>query len=97
LFKAVVDFIQRKMMPVITRYAVTGQVMINTEDPLFMDPVALAILIDIYSERGFRANVDIHRVEIPERFDLTTGLIHTRHKRVYRITVFFHGSQIRRG
>ena len=81
----------------IKRYAVSGRATINSEEPLFEDPVALAILIDIFSERGFRANVDIHHLEIPERVDLKTGMIETRRKRVYRMTVFFAGSKIRRG
>ena len=97
LLQCVVDFIQGKMMPIIKRYAVSGRATINTEEPLFVDPVAIAILIDIFSERGFRATVDIHRQEIPERFDLATGMIETRHKRIYRITIFFSGSKIRRG
>jgi adenylate kinase len=97
LMQAVVDFIQVKMMPVIKRYAVSGRTMINTEESLFTDPIAIAILIDIFSERGFRASVDIHIQEIPERFDLKTGIIETRSKRVYRILVLFAGSKIRRG
>ena len=97
LLKAIVNFIQAKMMPVIKRYAVSGRAMFNTEEELFEDPIAVAILIDIFSERGFRAIVDIHHQDIPERFDLDTGLIHTRTKRVYRIWVFFRGSEIRRG
>jgi len=97
LLQAVVEFIQEKMMPIIKRYAVSGRAMINSEDPLFENPVALAILIDIFSERGFRATVDIHNLEIPQRFDATTGMIETRWKRVYRVTVLFSGSTIRRG
>ncbi len=97
VLQAVVDFVQGKMMPIIKRYAVSGRVMINSEDPLFEDPVAIAMLIDIYSERGFRASVDIHHQEIPERFDLETGVITTRTKRVYRMTIIFNGSKIRRG
>lgn len=97
LLVEVVDFIQEKMMPVIKRYAVTGRATVNTETTLFHNPVALAILIDIFSERGFQAMVDIHRQEIPERFDLETGKIETRLKKVYRMTVFFSGSKIRRG
>ncbi|MGL5018087.1 MAG: nucleoside monophosphate kinase [Luteolibacter sp.] len=97
LLKSVVDFIQSRMMPVIARYAISGRAMINTEDKLFNDPVAIAILIDIFSERGFRASVDIHLQEVPERFDLTTGKIETREKRVYRMIVLFEGSKIRRG
>lgn len=97
LLKKVVDFIQDKMMPVVKRYAVTGRARINTEDSLFHDPIAIAMLIDIYSERGFKAMVDIHRVEVPEKVDLQTGHISTREKRVYRMTIFFKGSKIRRG
>ena len=97
LLQSVVDFIQDKMMPIVKRYAVSGRAMINTEEPLFNNPTAIAILIDIYSERGFRANVDIHRVEIPDCFDLVTGQIKTREKRVFRISVLFSGSKIRRG
>jgi adenylate kinase len=85
------------MMPIIKRYAVSGRAMINTEDALFNDPLAIAILIDVFSERGFRASVDIHRQEIPERFDLTTGKIETREKRIYRMMILFNGSKIRRG
>jgi adenylate kinase len=96
-FHQVVQFIQDKMMPVIKRYAVTGRATVNTEEPLFHDPVAVAILIDVYSERGFQAMVDIHRVEIPEKVDLQTGIITTREKKVYRMTIFFTGSKIRRG
>ena len=97
IFQKVVNFIQEKMMPVIKRYAVTGRATVNTEEPLFHDPVAVAILIDVYSERGFQAMVDIHRVEIPEKVDLNTGIISTREKKVYRMTIFFTGSKIRRG
>ena len=97
LLKAVVDFIQEKTMPIIKRYAVSGRAMINTEDAVFEKPLALAMLIDVFSERGFKASVDIHQQEIPERFDLAIGLIETRKKRVYRIMILFTGSTIRRG
>jgi len=97
LFKTVVAFIQEKMMPIIHRYAVSGRASINTEDPLFWEPTAIAMLIDVYSERGFRANVDIHHQDIPDRVDLNSGEILIRKKRVFRILVMFHGSQIRRG
>jgi adenylate kinase len=40
---------------------------------------------------------DIHRLEIPEKVDLTTGEITTRQKRVFRMTIFFSSSKIRRG
>lgn len=53
---------------------------VNTEDSLFRQPLALSMLIDIFSERGFHAVVDKHIQPIPERIDLTTGVIELRKK-----------------
>lgn len=97
LMQAVVDFIEGKMMPIIVRHAISGRADINSENKLFHDPEALAILIDIFSERGFHATADLHLIEIPERFDLQTGEIHCRKKKVFRFNIRFKGSEIRRG
>jgi len=97
LMQAVVTFIEEKMMPIIVRHAISGLADINTEDKLFHDPEALVILIDIFSERGFHAKADLHILEIPERFDLQTGQIQCRKKKVFRFSIRFKGSEIRRG
>lgn len=97
LFGQVVAFIERKIMPIVLRHAISGFALVNTEDPTLNDPRALAMLIDIFSERGFHAVVDLHRIEIPESVDLTTGKIHCRVKKVHRIQIRFPGSEIRRG
>ena len=55
------------------------------------------MLIDIFSERGYHAVVDLHRIEVPESFDLKTGQIKCRLKKVFRIQIRFQGSEIRRG
>lgn len=97
LLKKVVTFIEKKFMPVVLRHAISGTALVNTEDPLLDSPLAVAMFIDIFSERGFHAVVDIHRIEIPEKFDLTTGQISCRTKKVYRVQIHFQGSEIRRG
>lgn len=97
LFIRIVEMIKTKFMPIITRHAISGRAIVNSEDPLFDDPLALSMLIDIFSERGFYAVVDKNIHEIPERIDLSSGRIHGRTKAVYRIQVNFKGSEIRRG
>ncbi len=97
LFASVVSFIDKKIVPIVIRHAISGVALVNTEDTLLDDPLALAMLIDVFSERGYHAAVDLHRIEIPERFDLTTGIITCRIKKVYRIQIRFEGSEIRRG
>ena len=97
LFAQVIAFIEKKMMPIVLRHAISGIALINTEDPLLEDPLALAMLIDVFSERGYHATVDIHRVDVPVRFDVATGTIECRIKKVYRTQIRFQGSEIRRG
>jgi adenylate kinase len=97
LFARVIAIIEKKMIPIILRHAISGVAHINTEDPVLEDPLALAMLIDVFSERGYHAAVDIHRIDVPEKVDLKTGAIQSRMKKVYRIQIWFQGSEIRRG
>ena len=97
LFGQVVSFIAKKILPIVQRHAISGAALVNTEEALLGDPTALAMLIDVFSERGFHAVVDIHRIEVPEKFDVATGLITCRIKKVFRVQLRFQGSEIRRG
>lgn len=97
LFEEVVDLIQSDFLPIIERHAISGMAVINTESGILHDTDALAMLIDIFSERGYHAIVDITREEIPESIDPQSFKIRTRIKRVYRVRVQFKGSDIRRG
>lgn len=97
LFIRVVNMIQSKFMPIVQRHALSGRAQVNTEDALFHNPLALSMLIDIFSERGFHAVVDKHIQPVPERVDLETGRIELREKIIYRVQINFKGSQIRRG
>ena len=71
--------------------------MVNSEDTLFDDPLALAMLIDIFSERGYQALVDVNRIEVPKWIDPETHEITCDQKRIYRFQVMFAASAIRRG
>jgi len=97
LFGRVVAFIESEMMPIIRCHAISGHANINTEDTLLGEPSAVAMLIDVFSERGYHAVVDLHRIEIPERFDPATGVVTCRVKKVYRTIIRFRGSELRRG
>ena len=97
LFSKVVVFVERKVLPIVLRHAISGVALVNTEEAVLEDPLALAMLIDIFSERGYHAVVDLHRIEVPEHVDLATGAIRCRTKKVFRIQIRFQGSEIRRG
>ena len=97
LFARVVSFIEEKILPIVLRHAISGTAHINAEDELLHEPLALAMLIDVFSERGYHAGVDLHRIEIPDRLDLATGQLSCRTKKVFRIEIRFAGSELRRG
>jgi len=97
LFEKVTRLIEEKMIHIVKAHALAGHARINSEDKLLEDPLALKILLDVFSERGFQATVDIQRMDIPERVDLATGMISCRVKKVFRIEVRFPPSVIRRG
>lgn len=97
LFQRVIDFIETRVLPVVIRHGIPGKARVNTEDSLFHDDLAIAMFIDIFSERGFHASVDVHSLEIPDTVDLQTGKIHCRIKQAFRFNIQFRGSQIRRG
>lgn len=97
LFGHVVELIEEKFMPIVIRHAISGRAYINSEDETFEDPLALVIAIDVFSERGYHAAVDLRQEEVPHRIDLKTGEIENRRKRVYRFSIHFSGSVIRRG
>jgi len=97
LFESVVTLIEGKMIPIVRTHSMTGRARINSEDDLLDDPLALRMMIDVLSERGFHAMVDIHRINVPERINPETWEIVFRTKKVYRIEIRFQPSDIRRG
>lgn len=96
LFSKVVVKVHR-FMPIIVAHAISGHAAVNTTDEVFHDPLALAMLIDIFSERGYHAVVDKRIEKVPSRIDLETGRISCDDQIVYRIQIHFKGSEIRRG
>ncbi len=97
LFSQVIAIIQEKMMPVVIKHAISGEAYFNSENPVFNDPLALAMAIDIFSERGYHASINIWKENHPQKIDMQTGDITCKEHRVYRFRIRFHGSEIRRG
>ena len=97
LFECVVEIIKTKFIPIVEKHSISGLTYINSEDPVFDNAIAIAMLIDIFTERGFTAVVDIRRMEVPERVNPDTHEIINRIKKVYRVRINFPGSKIRRG
>ncbi|MEZ6130821.1 MAG: nucleoside monophosphate kinase [Planctomycetaceae bacterium] len=97
LFHAAIKLIEERFLPIVTRHAIPGMAIVNSESSLFENPLALAMVIDIFAERGYRAVANVNLAEVPESVDLSTGKITCRTKKIYRFQIRFAGSEIRRG
>ncbi|MFT5260425.1 MAG: adenylate kinase [Saprospiraceae bacterium] len=97
LFADVVQIIKDSFIPIVERHAISGKARVSSENKIFDDPLALSMLIDVFTERGFHVTVDKQFYVVPQRFDLKTGEIHSERKAVYRIQINFPESTIRRG
>ncbi len=97
LFDRVLELIESRFMPIIKRHAISGRAIVNSEAELLSDARALMMLIDIFSERGFHAVIDKQLSRVADKVNLETGEIGFRPNTVYRIRIYFEGSEIRRG
>ncbi len=97
LFHDVIRLIADRFMPIVTRHAIPGLAVVNSEDTLFDAPLALAMVIDIFADRGYRAVANVIRADIPKSVDLKTGRIVCSTKKIYRFQIQFAGCEIRRG
>ena len=96
LFGKIVDLIRSDIMPVITRHALSGRASVRIQNDIFCDAEAEAMLIDIFSERGYHVVMDQIVQQIPDYVDLATGKITCRQLIAYKVQIFFEGSSIRR-
>jgi adenylate kinase len=97
LFDQSVALIDEKFMPIIRRHNMSGRAHINSENSLLEEPIVLAMIIDIFADRGYDTVIDIRRYEVPGKINPETWEIENREKIVWRFIVNFPGSRIRRG
>jgi adenylate kinase len=97
LFKEVAAFIETSVVPIVVRHALAGRCVVKTGSALFEDPTAVDMVLDILSERGYRAVYQEQRTPLPERFDRQTGTIASQDHIQHTFEIRFHTPEIRRG
>lgn len=97
LFLRVIAFIDEEVVPTILMHAMTGLAKLNSDNELFADPLAMSMLVDVLSERGYRACATVDARDVPVRIDPATNYVICMRRPRYRFEFQFQGSQIRRG
>lgn len=97
LFKQAAAFIEQNVMPVIVRHVLAGRCIVKTDHALFESDVAVDMVLDILSERGYHAVYQEQRIPVPQSVDAATGAITCQDRIQHTFEIFFHPPEIRRG
>jgi len=97
LFHRIISVIDREFVPAIVLHAMTGMAKLTSDNELFANPLALSMLVDVLTERGYRTSATVEMREVPSRLDPVTHDILCAQKVRYRFELQFQGSQIRHG
>jgi len=95
LFTSVVHVIEKEFVPTIRRHSIAGSAMIRVTNSLFSSPLAIDIALDVLSERGFRATVDVKTTYIPHKINPATYEIESITQTEYQFKVDFEKPLIR--
>lgn len=88
LMDRVVTTLQTEFMAIVQRQAVCGRAIIRTVNPVFTEPLAIDIALDLLVERGFNVVLDLQKTSVPERVN-PDGTIYAREQRVYEFHIRF--------
>ncbi|TVR44292.1 MAG: nucleoside monophosphate kinase [Planctomycetota bacterium] len=96
LFARIVNLIETRFVPLLRRHALTGHAMVRIEDADLEQDLAIDMVIDVLSERGFQATAVCDYQHIPIRIDSETGTIISATRKVWSFEVGFKSTRIRR-
>eukprot|EP01090_Pellita_catalonica_P017079 TRINITY_DN5082_c0_g1_i1.p1 TRINITY_DN5082_c0_g1~~TRINITY_DN5082_c0_g1_i1.p1 ORF type:complete len:476 (-),score=47.53 TRINITY_DN5082_c0_g1_i1:45-1472(-) len=83
LFNEVLGVIENDFIPEIQRQPMAGKVLIRRHNPLFVNKQAVAMVLDIMSERGFKIVYDTTVDRVPDRVSKAGQIICTYAQRHY--------------
>ena len=96
VFQRVIDVITAEIMPLLRESGMSGSVEYISDLRLLNDhPQAAQILIDVLTDRGFKASHSAEISQVPVSVDLTTGLIKTRKDIKHRFSISWDSQSVR--
>uniref|UniRef100_A0A6A7G8R6 Adenylate kinase n=1 Tax=Hirondellea gigas TaxID=1518452 RepID=A0A6A7G8R6_9CRUS len=94
LFDRVINHLLNDFFGIIRLQALSGKAIIRSENPVFEEPEALNMALDLFTERGYTAVLDFHKRRHPQRID-EHGLVILREQRIFEFHIEFPRPTIR--
>ena len=96
LFTDIISLIDTEIMPVLKQCSMAGHAEYRSRHPMLLSShLAVDILIDVLTDRGFNVAHFVEDRLVPRRVDLNTGLIQTETEDVHSFRITFNKENIR--
>ena len=96
LFHKVIEIIDRGVLPILKRSGMAGEAQYLSQSSLFSkNPMAIDILIDILSDRGYHVTYMPQTTRLPIRVDLASGEISYQQHLTHAFKIKFSVSSVR--
>ena len=96
LFHKVIEIIDRGVLPILKRSGMAGEAQYMSQNALFTkNPIAIDILTDILSDRGYHVTYTPQTTKLPVRVDLASGEISYQQQLTHAFKIKFAVSSVR--
>ena len=96
LFTKAINLIETQMVPIIRRHAAAGRANIRLENKFLDKEMAIDMVVDVLTERGYSITAECKELIVPMRVDPETHSIINTTRRIWIFEVRFHAPSIRR-
>lgn len=96
LFSKAIDLIETQIVPLIQRHEAAGRASIRLENKLLENEIAIDMVVDVLTERGYSITAECKEQIVPMRIDPETHSIINETRRIWVFLVRFHAPSIRR-
>lgn len=96
LFAQVIDIIETQVVPILRRHAAAGRANLRLEDAVLEKEMAIDMLVDVITERGYTVTACCDELIVPMRVDPQTHSIVNATRRFWVLETRFRTHSIRR-
>lgn len=92
----VIKIIEDSLVPILNRCGMAGETVFKTGDKMFLEhPIAINMLIDVLTDRGFQVWYEEEKKYVPTKVDLSSGSIHCSIEIIHHFRIKFRVSSVR--
>jgi adenylate kinase len=96
LFSRVMKVLDEEFVEIIRRQALSGHAIIRSENPILKEKLAVDIILDVLTERGYQVVLDVKKRKEIVNIDPKTFVVNTVDARVYEFQIIFERPPIRK-